>query len=66
MVLIHPIFLNAFKIVNPLFLKVDITGISFLIVTSISVALCSVAVSYVLDKIKASKIIFGRDIYIPL
>ena len=65
-VLIHPIFLNAFKIVNPLFLKVDITGISFLIVTSISVVLCSVAVSYVLDKIKASKIIFGRDIYIPL
>jgi fucose 4-O-acetylase-like acetyltransferase len=57
--LLHILFIMVFKITNPIFLKIDSTGISyFLIVTLITIGL-SIGTSHLFDKLGISKYLFG-------
>jgi fucose 4-O-acetylase-like acetyltransferase len=64
--LIHPIFLNVFKIFMPYFLKFDSTGIMYLFFTTIFAITLSLSISKYMDKLKVNNIIFGKELYVPL
>lgn len=62
--LIHPIFLNLFKITTPLFRKIDTTGISYYLFATIFVIIICLLISKLTDKLGISQVLFGRKIYV--
>nr|WP_322626382.1 acyltransferase family protein [uncultured Flavobacterium sp.] len=64
-VVLHPIFLNGFKLLEKYFLQIDHTLILYSVInTSFTIAL-SLVMAVVFDKIKLSGLLFGRPIYVP-
>ena len=57
-------FSQCIQAINSVFLKIAKTQISYLIVASIAVILCSLSLSMLTDKIGLSSLIFGMDLYI--
>jgi fucose 4-O-acetylase-like acetyltransferase len=64
-VLLHPIFINAFKLAEKYFLKIDSTLIAYSILNTAFTICLSLLASYIFDKIRLSGLLFGKSIYIP-
>lgn len=63
-VLIHPIFLNFSRITYSFFVTIESTGILYLVFASVLTIFLSIFCSYILDKLKLSKLLFGKNIYV--
>ncbi len=64
-VVLHPIFLNLFKLLEKWFLKIDSTLIMYsLLNTSFTICL-SLITAVIFDKISISNLLFGKKIYVP-
>lgn len=63
-VLIHPIFLNLSRITYSFFVTIESTGILYLLFASVLTIFLSIFCSYILDKLKLSKLLFGKNIYV--
>jgi len=64
-VMLHPIFLNVFKLGEKYFLKIDSTLIVYSILNTTFTICLSLLASYIFDKIRLSGLLFGKPIYIP-
>jgi len=62
-VLIHPIFINIFRLFNKWSLVIDPTAISYLLLTTVATILFSLICSKLFDKLNISRILFGKKIY---
>jgi fucose 4-O-acetylase-like acetyltransferase len=64
--LLHILFIMVFKITNPLFYKIDGSGVSYsVIVTASTTGLC-ILTAYILDKLNLSRFLFGvKTIFSP-
>jgi fucose 4-O-acetylase-like acetyltransferase len=65
-VLLHPIFLNLFKITYKWFLTFDSTGVLYLVLITMLTIVASVLCSMLMDKLYISKFLFGKNTYVPL
>lgn len=64
-VLLHPIFLNFFKLIEKQFIKIDPTLILYCLINTTFTICLSLIVANLLDRIKISNLLFGRNIYMP-
>lgn len=65
-VLLHPIFLNIFRVFYKTFLLIDPSGLIYVITITFLSVILSIVCSIIMDKLELSKIIFGKKIYIPI
>lgn len=64
--LLHILFIMVFKVTNPLFYKIDGSGVSYsIMVTASTIGLC-IFTAYILDKLDLSRFLFGaKTIFSP-
>ena len=62
-VLLHPVFLNFFKIIQFWFFKIDSTLIFYSILNTSFTIVLSLFTAFILDKTDLSRFVFGRNIY---
>lgn len=65
-VLIHPIFLNLFKLSLKWFQVIDSSGLVYVFINTIFTIAVSILISFIMDKLNISKLFFGKKIYVPL
>ncbi|WP_147313934.1 acyltransferase [Deminuibacter soli] len=64
--LVHPIFLNICRLFYPAVLKIDPTGISYLVVAGVITVGVSVFIARISDQFKISTLLFGRPVYVSM
>lgn len=65
-VVLHPIFLNVFKLTERWFFKIDSTLIFYSLINTSFTILLSLFSAFLLDKIQLSKLLFGKNIYVKM